>query len=298
MASVKLKGIDVSSYQGDIDWQKVKASGIQFAIIQTCSGNSVISTFKQHIEGALKAGIHVGCYHFSYAVDAITAKGEAELFYKTIKPYLGKIDMPLCFDYEDDSVAYAKRKYGRTITKTQATEIAETWLSYVESKKCYVVNYTNQNFYNNYFDKDKLSKYDIWYAAPDRSEPNITCGMMQYSWKGRVSGINGDVDLNYAYYDYPSVIKNAGLNGFPLDIPVKILGDINEDGKLTIKDVTLLQKIIAKVLILPPEKFNQADFNGDGSINIKDVTAIQKKIAKIGVDIGIKDATAMQKKIG
>jgi len=288
--TAQLKGIDVSSFQGNIDWIKVKSSGIQFAIIAACSGNSVISTFRKHIEGAIKAGLHVGCYHFSYAIDADTAKGEAELFYNTIKPYLGKIDMPLCLDYEDDSVAYAKRKYGKTITKAQATEIAKVWLSHIESKKCYVMNYTNLNFYNNYFDKNKLSKYDIWYAAPDRSEPNIQCGIMQYSWTGCINGIIGDVDLNYAYYDYPTIIKNAGLNGYqkptapsePIKPPVSLpLGDIDGDGKLTIKDTSLLQKYLAGIIELTPEQLKRADFNQDGKINVKDVTDMQKYIAKI-----------------
>ena len=99
-----IKGIDVSEWQGNIDWQKVKNAGIKFAMIRTSYGKrSLDKTYIANIEGAQAAGIDVGVYHYCYAKNIEDAKAEARHFINTIKPYT--LSYPAVLDLEDPSQA-------------------------------------------------------------------------------------------------------------------------------------------------------------------------------------------------
>lgn len=208
--ATKIWGIDVSSHQGYIDWSKVKRAGVKFVIIRGGYGNSKVDNrFKQNIEGAIKNGIDVGIYWFSYAINTKKAKTEAELCFKTIEPYKDKINYPVYYDLEYDTVRYARTK-GVTIGKNLASSMAKAFLGEVQKQGYKVGLYTNLDYAKNYFTTEVLKKYDIWVAHYARSLGywgDYT--IWQYSEKGRIDGIRGNtVDLNYCYKDYSKYKNN------------------------------------------------------------------------------------------
>ena len=199
------KGIDVSKHNGTIDWAKVKAAGVQFAMLRAGYGrydNQKDERFESNYKGATAAGIPVGAYHYSYATTAEQAKQEAEVFLGWIK---GKnLTYPVAFDIEDKKQA--------NLGVSLISDIIRAFCETVEAAGYYVVVYANKDWLTNRIDADCKSRYDIW-LAQWTSEPTYTgsYGMWQYSSKGSVDGISGRVDMNIAYKDYPSVI--AGMNG-------------------------------------------------------------------------------------
>lgn len=214
---MSLKGIDVSTWQGKIDWEKVKADGIEFAMIRAGFGNNNIDQwFKRNIEECNRLGIPCGVYWFSYAYTEEMAKREARQCLAAIKPY--RVEYPVCYDFEYGSVDYARKK-GVAITKALATSFAEAFCDEVEKAGYYAMNYTNRDYIKKYFDMSILKKYDIWLALwPSSKKPDVDrsgeCGLWQYTDKGTVEGISGPVDMNIAYKDYPAIVRNKGLNGF------------------------------------------------------------------------------------
>ena len=200
-----IKGIDVSKHNGNINWKKVKDDGIKFVIIRAGYGSSTVDEkFEEYIKGAIKENIDVGIYWFSYAISEEKAKLEAVKCMEVINPYKDKITYPVFYDFEYDSVNYAK-KQGVKINKTKATEFAYAFLKEIEKGGYIPGLYTNIDFSNNYFFKSLQRDYDLWiaqYASRcSYSEPHV---MWQYSESGRVSGIDGDVDLDYCYKKYSS----------------------------------------------------------------------------------------------
>lgn len=198
-----IKGIDVSKHNGNIDWNKVKNDGVKFAIIRGGYGNSYIDPkFKENIEGAIKSGINIGVYWFSYATNTTKAKEEAKKCLEVLKQYKNKITYPVFFDFEYDSVNYAK-KQGVTITKTLASNMANVFLKEIKEAGYIPGMYTNLDFSNRYFTSEVLNDYDTWIAQYySKCTYSGKYTIWQYSEKGSVAGINGNVDLNYCYKEY------------------------------------------------------------------------------------------------
>ena len=204
------KGIDVSKWQGKIDWEKVKKAGIEFVIIRAGYGqNNIDEYFERNIKECNRLGIPCGVYWFSYALNADMARQEARYCLEAVKPYT--VEYPICFDFEYDSVNYAKKK-GVTITKELATAIADAFLNEVEKAGYYAMNYTNKDYLTRMFDMSKLKKYDLWYAYWSSKCDRDDVGIWQYTSDGKVDGISGRVDMNIAYKDYPAIIRKAKLN--------------------------------------------------------------------------------------
>ena len=202
------RGIDVSKWNGDINWNKVKASGIDYVIIRAGYGTSTVDpNFKSYIEGASAAGLKVGIYWFSYATSPEKAKIEAEKCLQTINPYRNKITYPVYYDFEYASVDYAQ-KQGVTVTKSLATEMANVFINTVKSSGYDTGIYSNKNFSDNYFESNLLYSNNFWVAQYSSvCTINKPYMMWQYSEKGTVDGINGYVDMNYTClksnkYDY------------------------------------------------------------------------------------------------
>lgn len=204
------KYIDVSTHQGKIDWEKVKASGIDGVMIRAGYGrNNIDKQFVRNITECNRLGIPCGVYWFSYAYTEEMAKKEAEYCLEAIKPY--KVELPVCFDFEYDSVTYAK-KQGVKVDKNLATALVHAFCKVVEDAGYYVMNYANLDYLRNYFD-DSVNRYGLWLAWYSNAEkPTVDCDIWQYSSKGKVNGITGNVDMNYAYNDYAKIILKAGLN--------------------------------------------------------------------------------------
>jgi len=199
-----IKGIDVSAWQGVIDWKKVASSGVKFAIIRSSYYDKVDKMFEYNITEAKKAGIYVGVYHYCYALDELEAWKEARFFIDTIKPY--EIDFPVMFDFEDNS------QIG--LGKEKLTRMADIFMGELKNAGYYPMIYSYKNWLTDNLDMDKLSQYETAVAEWDvpKSTYNRSYGIWQYSCKGLVSGIEGDVDLDICYKDYPSIIKKGGWN--------------------------------------------------------------------------------------
>ena len=192
------KGIDVSYANGSIDWSKVKSSGVEFAILRSTFGSDLPSQidgqFFQNAQGCVKNGIPFGTYHFAYFVNEQKAKEEADFAISKANEYKQNVKF-IVLDVEEDSERYAKSMgYAPDWT---ACSIA--FMERVKSVGYIPVLYSNYSWLKYKFNLDKLKNYKLWYAAPDASKPTYDCAIWQYSWKGKVNGIIGDVDMNYLY---------------------------------------------------------------------------------------------------
>lgn len=207
---MQAKGIDVSTWQGIIDWPRAKASGVDFAMLRASYGwmnrdKQTDSQFHRNMKEAKAAGVACGAYHYSYATTVEEAKKEAAFFLDIIKGY--SFEYPLAFDMEDK----CQKNLGRELL----TDIAYAFLEEVEKAGYYVCLYTNLDWIKNRLDMDKLSRFDLWLAQWNTSptyEGNF--GIWQYTSKGNVPGIDGNVDMDLSYKDYPAIMKEKGLNGF------------------------------------------------------------------------------------
>lgn len=205
-----MKYIDISKFQGVIDFSKVQGN-VDGIIIRAGYGqNNIDEQFRRNISECNRLGIPCGVYWFSYAYTPAMAAKEAEYCLAAIKPY--KVELPVCFDFEYDSVTYAQ-KQGVTVTPALANAIVKAFCGAVEKAGYYSVNYANPDFLNRYF--TDVSAYDLWLAAwpttVNLSNPPRKCGIWQ--WGGStVPGIAGNVDTNEAYRDYAALIRGAGLN--------------------------------------------------------------------------------------
>lgn len=198
------KGIDVSEHQGTIDWGKVKPN-IDFVIIRAGYGqNNIDKQFKRNANECTRLGIPFGAYWFSYAYTTDMAKKEAEYFCNAIAKY--KLTYPACFDFEGESSNYASRN-GVTVSKSLLVSMAKVFLSTLEERKYYACIYSNPDYINKGF-SELLNTYDLWLAHWGIDKPSRSCGMWQANSNGKVAGINGNVDTDYAYKDYPTIIAN------------------------------------------------------------------------------------------
>lgn len=209
--------IDVSDWQGVIDWEKVKPQ-IDGAMIRggwSYGEEGMDKQFKRNMSECNRLGIPCGVYWFSYAISDEEAKLEAEWCLEQVKPY--RLEMPIAWDYENASTDYAKRQ-GITVTKEMATRWAYIFLGEIEKAGYWGTLYSNRDYLTRFFAKDIEKRFDLWYAAwvsADEatydSKLSYNCGMWQYGYK-QYDGIQGNVDSNYCYKDYPSLLKQLGLN--------------------------------------------------------------------------------------
>ena len=201
-----LKGIDVSYAQGVIAWEKVKASGlVDFAILRAGYGREttqVDTQFERNYAVCKRLGIPVGVYWYSYATTAAEAEQEAKVCLQTIR---GKqFEYPVAFDIEE----------ARCLP--QADALCQAFCSALEAAGYYVAIYTFKSALENNISTTIKNRYDIFlsHVGVQQTDYAGSYGLWQYSWTGCISGISEDVDLDYAYKDYPAMIQNAGLNGF------------------------------------------------------------------------------------
>lgn len=248
-----MKGIDVSSHNGVIDWAKVKSAGIEFAILRAGYGkfeNQVDKTFVTNATGALAAGLHVGAYWFSYAITAEDARKEAQLFAKQLEPYKKKFDFPVYFDYEYDSENYSARN-GVTPTATLRESLVKAFCDEIQSRGWRAGVYTNMDYLKNRWRIEALDEWELW-LADYTGDPDVECGMQQTGSTGKVNGISGNVDMNTAFADYPALMKHDGWNGWVTaanwisdttngtDNPVIISPDAHYTVKITGQDIDLV----------------------------------------------------------
>lgn len=206
---MEIKGIDVSSYQGNPDWAKVKKAGINFAILRIHQKNGPDSSFEHNYKGCKTNAIPVGGYKYSYALTPAQALEEAE---DTLSVLAGRgLDFPVFYDLEWNS----QRKLG----KAAVEKIAEAFLNRIKKAGYKVGIYCNMDWYQNVL-TEKLRKYDLWLArypandngtVQERLSPAQGIGW-QYSSKGKVAGISGNVDMDVFYTDYRTEQKGENTS--------------------------------------------------------------------------------------
>ena len=209
--------MDVSRWQGQINWDKVKASGlISGVMLKTVSTNSKLSkrkdglyidpTFEHNYAECKRLGIPVGVYYYTYAVSHTSADAELALLKTALT---GKtFELPVCVDVEDNKL----HKLG----KQALTDLTAYALATIEQWGFYALLYTGLNFGKTrlYMGGIELRKYDVWVAAyrDDKPTPAWSFGMWQYTSTASVPGITGNADLSHAYKDYAAIIAKKGLD--------------------------------------------------------------------------------------
>lgn len=203
-------GVDVSDWQGVIDWEKAKADGVEFAILRAGYGQTGVDEyFERNAQECTRLGIPFGVYWFSYAYNITLAEREAERCIKMIEKY--EIAYPVAWDYEYDSYNHTVKNYGFAPGKTLISDMARAFLEKIKAAGYYPALYANPDYLTNHFDDDVAQRYDIWLAqwpavANPNNKPTRAGGLWQYSNQGHIDGIPERVDLDYAYYDYPALI--------------------------------------------------------------------------------------------
>ena len=205
-----IKGIDVARYQGVIDWEKVKAAGIKFAMLKTVSTNKnfggiyIDPTFERNYAECKRLGIPVGVYYYTYAQDKQRADAELAMLKKAIT---GKVfEYPVVIDVEDNKL--------KPLSADALTDLVIYAAETIEKWGAYAAVYTYTYYKNTELNMKRLVPYDLWIADYRGQQPDVKHGMWQYTSKGRVDGISGNVDLNWAYKDYPAIMKANSLNDF------------------------------------------------------------------------------------
>lgn len=227
-----MKGIDVSKHNGVIDWAKVKKSGdVDFAVIRAGYGKLISqkdAMFEKNYAGCKGNGIPVGAYWYSYAHSVAEIQQEARVFLDVISGR--QFEFPVYLDFEEES----QFKLGRE----KCSAMAKAFLEILENAGYFAGLYCSTYYLNQYFDDSVKDRYSIWLAHVNVQKPTYAkpYDMWQYSWKGRIDGISGDVDCNYCYKDFPAIIKNAGLNRFPKTVekPVETVEKQGVDVQLMI----------------------------------------------------------------
>lgn len=198
--------IDVSQHNGTINWKKVKEAGVYGAIVRCGFGNNTPKQddkqFKINIDGALKAGLKIGVYIYSYATNKSDAKSEAEHTIRLVKQYKDKLSYPIYYDVEEErtkgNVKAIIKEYCDTMSKNGFKTIGiyaneywwTTFLKGVDNKNKWVARYGKNN--------GKMNE-----------KPSISCDMWQYTDVGNVNGIKGNVDLNVDFVDIPKKLNSS-----------------------------------------------------------------------------------------
>lgn len=269
---VTRKGIDISRYQGKPDFSKVKKD-VDYVILQVGYGRYVSqkdSEFERSYSECKKNGIPVGVYHYSYAKSIAEAQAEARACLEMIK---GKqFEYPIYYDLEENLSAMGQ---------SLVSSIAATFCSTLEQAGYYTGIYISRSPAQMYLTNEVASRYALWLAEYNsKCNYNGEYGMWQYSSTGKIRGISSDVDMDYCYVDYPTIIKNAGLNGYSKPEPTPTTAELDTKGykngdkgyqALALK--TLLKLAVDKGIV--SGKLDDTSGLGDGSIKV--VNALLKK---------------------
>lgn len=198
------QGIDISAWQGNIDWDQVK-NCIEAIIIRAGYGkNNIDQKWVPNVEAVRDSSLDVGAYWFSYAYTADMAYMEGCYAANAVKNKFGDRQIPIAFDLEYDSVAYAAKK-GVKIGRAEATLFAIRFLTAVKEFGYRPMLYTNIDYIRNYFDlgviRAAIPDLLLWVACWGSEPKDYNMAVWQYSSKGSVAGIIGNVDMDEVYVD-------------------------------------------------------------------------------------------------
>ena len=198
--------IDVSRYQGTIDWEQLVGK-IGGAMLKTVSTNKsfggiyIDPQFERNYAECKRLGIPVGAYYYTYAQDAATVQAELD---KLQQALAGKtFTLPIAVDVEDNKL--------KPLSADALTDLVIAAADAIESWGLYAMVYTYTYYSQTELSMDRLAAYDLWIADYRSKRPTRKHGMWQYTSTGRLDGIAGSVDISHAYKDYPTIIARAGL---------------------------------------------------------------------------------------
>lgn len=195
-----IKGIDISKWNGEINWKALKEADIEFVIIRAGYGTTYVDPyFHKNMQNAIDNNMIIGVYWFSYAYTEDMAREEAKKCMNTVSPYKKHIYLPIFYDFEYDSVNYASRR-GVRITKNKASKFADVFCKTIKQGGYPCGIYTNIDYTNRYFTEEVLSKYHTWIAQWTRS---CTYKSKYIIWQCSDSYyvLNRKFDLNFFYYN-------------------------------------------------------------------------------------------------
>lgn len=229
---MSIKGIDVSYWQGKIDWAKVKAAGIKFAVIREGYRKTIDEKFIENVKGATAQGLTVMVYHFIYT-DGASIKENAESTVNNIrKAGLVPASTMIFSDLEYDTWT----KNGEACTKERCSQYTKQYLEELKALGCQKLGiYANIDYWKNYYTDELKQKYPLW-LADYSGNPDFTCIMQQYTSSGAVAGISGNVDMNWLFnQSYLSGNATVEVDGVTandvLDVMRSWLGFSEANGK-------------------------------------------------------------------
>lgn len=220
-------GIDVSKYQGDIDWTKVRKAGYRYAMIRAVSSNKtglyVDPYFEKNMRNAKAAGVSCGAYIYSYATNEKEVKKEIDFLLNVLNKF--EINMPVAFDYEYEESILA-------LTNEERTNNVRTACEMIEKAGYYAMLYCSCDFLRNKLNASELSDIDVWIAHYGKCEDSpLPVGIHQVSNTGIVPGIKGNVDIDQFYKAYDTFIA-------PVKLGSTTSGGSTEDAAKTTKSIT------------------------------------------------------------
>ena len=286
-------GIDVSRWQGDFNFKQAVKEGVQFAILKAGGGDDGLykdSQFENNYKKCKSLGLPIGAYFFGAATSVERAKEEADYFLSLLKGK--KFEMPVYYDVEGNML---------NLNTNLLTDICLTFMDRVESAGWFTGIYGNPYSFNTKIDDERIMHFCHWVAYWATNPPKLNSGMSVGIWQfggetnkirtNKVAGVT--CDQNYCYVDYPSAIKDLGLNGYGKDPkpvydiakPVLSYGDMNNH-------IVLLQENL---------KALGYDVVADGLFDERTRDAVKMWQASVGLNVtgeyGIEDYEKMVKSL-
>ena len=199
----KLMGVDISEFNGDIDFEEL-SKAVDFVVIRATFGRyGIDKRFEENVKGAILYNIPFGLYYYSYATSEDIGKTETKFFLDTIKPYKDKITLP-CFIDMEDSDGY-KENHGNPSNEVLSA-ICDNACKMIGEQQLFAGIYANLDYFKNKLNKDKIKNWLKWVAwwnekADSQIDKDEYC-MLQYNSKTYIKGVKGYVDVNYCYRDF------------------------------------------------------------------------------------------------
>lgn len=226
--STKFLVLDVSRYQGNINWKEVAEAGLKGVILRAgyrgygSAGTLVVDQkFQEYVENCIKYNIPYGVYVFSQAITVKESQEEANLALSLVRKQSVQPLFPIYIDSEYGNTIHTGR--ADRLTKATRTTIVKAFCETIEEAGYYAGVYASTSWFNNQLADTNLSSYTHWVAHYANA-----CGykgnhdMWQYTSSHKFPGISGRVDANWCYKDFPNIIKKVGLNGYKVETPVKL----------------------------------------------------------------------------
>lgn len=277
-----IKGIDVSKWQGTIDWGKVAASRVEFAMIRCGVGSSsgkvtADSMFAANLKGAVEAGISVGVYLYAYSKDASAARTEAENVVSMLATSGSLISYPVCWDVED------KNQLG--LSRSEIFDMACAWRDVIERAGFIPGIYTSTSWLNARVTIP--DGCDLWLAhwksvsSPSSECPNPASAIWQHTDKGRVPGIDGYVDLDWCYKDYPAKVpERAPVIPADVDDAIDYLANSGKMNSPELWREIICGKRTANINQIGPMLVKWADAVRDGRYLVSDMMELINRFDK------------------